>query len=211
MVASMAMLSRAVLTADISMHSCTKYMNGHSDVVMGVAICKDDEIHERLRYIQNAAGCVPSAFDSFLVLRSLKTLHVRMQRHEENAKKNAKFLEAHKNVAKVVYPGLESHPNHKIAKEQMKGFGGMITFFTVGGLEESKAVLENLHLFQLAESLGGVESLVEHPAIMTHASVPAEQRAVLGINDSLIRLSVGIEDVDELIEDLENALNKIQK
>lgn len=197
------------LGADISMHSCTKYMNGHSDVVMGVAITKDEEIHQRLRYIQNASGCIPSPFDSFLVLRSLKTLALRMQRHEENAFKIAKFLESHEKVEKVIYPGLESHPQHKLAKEQMRGFSGMITFYIKGDLEQAKSFLENVKIFQLAESLGGVESLVEHPAIMTHASVPLEQRKILGISNTLIRLSVGIEDADELLQDISNSLDKV--
>ena len=163
-------------------------------------------IYEKLFTLQNSIGPSSSPFDSWLVLRGIKTLAVRMQRHEENAMKIAKWLEAHDKVEKVIYPGLESHPQHVIAKEQMRGFGGMITFFIKGGLEDSRAFLEKVRLFHLAESLGGVESLIEHPAIMTHASVPKEIRESIGISDNLIRVSVGIEDADDLIGDLEFAL-----
>jgi cystathionine gamma-lyase len=189
---------------DIVMHSATKYLNGHSDVVMGVAITNNDEIHERLRYLQNAMGAVPSPFDSFLLLRGLKTLHLRMKAHEENAKRVVDYLLKHNNVEHVIYPGLESHPQHAIARQQMTGYGGMISFILRGNqLTEAKKFLEALQLIALAESLGGVESLIESPAIMTHASVPPEARLQLGISDSLIRLSVGVEDVEDIIDDLE--------
>jgi cystathionine gamma-lyase len=198
------------LGADVVVHSATKYLNGHSDVVMGIIVCKSQELKDRIGFVQNGMGAVPSPFDCFLVLRSLKTLHVRMREHAENAIKVARFLEAHSKVTKVIYPGLESHPQHAIAKEQYnKGFGGMITFFLKGGLEESRRFLESLKLVALAESLGGVESLIEHPAIMTHASVPADVRAGLGIDDSLIRMSVGIENLDDIIADLERGFNAV--
>lgn len=197
------------LGADIVMHSVTKYLNGHSDVVMGIVATNRDDLYTRLKYLQNAVGCIPSPFDSFLAIRGTKTLHVRMQRHEENAKKIATFLEGHPKVQRVLYPGLPSHPQHELAKKQMSGFSGMITFFIKGGIAESKRFLEALKIFALAESLGGVESLAEHPAIMTHASVPAEQRAKLGIDDTLVRLSVGIEDGDDLLNDIKNALDKV--
>mmetsp|Transcript_4533 Transcript_4533/g.6682 ORF Transcript_4533/g.6682 Transcript_4533/m.6682 type:complete len:392 (+) Transcript_4533:22-1197(+) len=197
------------LGADIVVHSCTKYIGGHSDSVMGTLLTSNDEIYNELKYLQNSVGMIPSPFDSFLILRSLKTLHVRMQRHEENAKTIAAFLEKHDKVEKVIYPGLESHPHHELAKKQMKGFGGMITFFVKGGLDEARTFLENVKVFALAESLGGVESLVEHPAIMTHASVPKDVREKLNISDTLIRLSVGIENIEDLLGDLENALSKM--
>lgn len=195
------------LGADLVVHSVTKYMNGHSDVVGGITVTSRDDLHERLRFIQNSVGAVPGPWDSFLVMRGLKTLHVRMQAHAKNAMAVAQFLEAHPKVERVVYPGLESHPQHALAREQMRGFGGMITFYLKGGLEESKRFLESVRIFTLAESLGGVESLIEHPAIMTHASIPAENRKKLGIDDNLIRLSVGIEEEADLIADLKNALN----
>lgn len=194
------------LGADIVCHSMTKYLGGHSDAIGGALIVNDDDIHKRLKFIQLSEGAVPGIQECFLFLRSTKTLHVRMDRHCENAAKVARFLEAHKKVEKVLYPGLESHPQHAIAKKQMRGFGGMITIYLKGGLAESRAMLETVRIFALAESLGGVESLIEHPAIMTHASVPADQRAKLGIADNLVRLSVGIEDVDDLIADLERAI-----
>jgi cystathionine gamma-lyase len=194
------------LGADIVVHSMTKFINGHSDVVGGALMFNSDELKEKIFFYQNAIGPCQSPFDSWLVLRGLKTLAVRMRTHQDNAMKIARFLEAHKNVEKVVYPGLESHPQHPLAKEQMKGFGGMITFYLKGGLPESRKFLENLNLFALAESLGGVESLVDHPAIMTHASIPQQVRESLGITDNLIRLSVGIEDAQDLIDDLEQAL-----
>ena len=194
------------LGADLVVHSVTKYMNGHSDVVGGAILMDRDDLHERLKFLQNAVGGVPGPMDCFLVLRGLKTLHVRMQRHAENAMAIARFLEAHPRVERVIYPGLESHPQHALARRQMSGFGGMITFFIDGGLDDARRFLERVKLFTLAESLGGVESLVEHPAIMTHASIPPEQRRKLGIGDTLIRLSVGIEDLADLKADLEQAL-----
>ncbi len=197
------------LGADIVMHSCTKYLGGHSDCVAGALVCNDEELADRLRFLQNAVGAVLGPMDCFLLLRSTKTLHVRVQRHGENAMQIAQYLSKHAKVERVVYPGLESHPQHAIAKRQMvpgRGFGGMITATLKGGLDEARRFLERVHLFSLAESLGGVESLIEHPAIMTHASVPAANRAALGISDGLVRLSVGIEDVDDLIGDLERAL-----
>ena len=194
------------LGADVVVHSSTKYINGHSDVVGGVAVTSNPTIAERLGFYSNAIGPVASPFDSFLAMRSLKTLAIRMQAHAKNAMAVAEFLEKHPKVEKVIYPGLKSHSQHALALEQMKGFGGMITFYIKGGLAESRRFLETVKIFALAESLGGVESLVEHPAIMTHASVPAETRKQLGISDSLIRLSVGIESQDDLIRDLKEAL-----
>ncbi|MFG0245511.1 MAG: cystathionine gamma-synthase [Phycisphaerales bacterium JB052] len=194
------------LGADIVCHSTTKYIGGHSDSIGGVLVTNDPDLHQRLKFIQLSEGAVPGIMECFLLLRSTKTLHVRMQRHCENAAKIADHLNNHPKVEKVIYPGLESHPQHKLAKQQMCGFGGMITIYIKGGLEESRAMLEKTHLFACAESLGGVESLIEHPAIMTHASVPAEHRAKLGITDNLVRLSVGIEGVDDLIADLDQAL-----
>lgn len=191
---------------DIVVHSATKYLNGHSDMVGGVAVTASEELAEKLAFLQNSAGAVQGPFDSFMVLRSLKTLPLRMQRHEENALALAQWLEQHPQIEKVIYPGLPSHPQHALAKAQMKGFSGMITILLKGGLEQSRRFLEKVSLFSLAESLGGVESLVDHPAIMTHASVPAEQRQALGILDNLVRLSVGIEDLDDLKYDLEQAL-----
>ncbi|MAO23462.1 MAG: cystathionine gamma-synthase [Phycisphaerae bacterium] len=194
------------LGADIVCHSTTKYIGGHSDSIGGVLVTNDPDLHQRLKFIQLSEGAVPGIMECFLLLRSTKTLHVRMQRHCENAAKIADHLNNHPKVEKVIYPGLESHPQHELAKRQMCGFGGMITIYIKGGLEESRAMLEKTHLFACAESLGGVESLIEHPAIMTHASVPAEHRAKLGITDNLVRLSVGIEGVDDLIADLDQAL-----
>lgn len=196
------------LGADIVMHSITKYMNGHSDVVGGVLVMNDSKLYDELKYLQNAVGAVPGPQDCFLVMRGLKTLHVRMKQHQENAMAIARHLSQHPKVEKVIYPGLESHPQHALAKKQMSGFGGMISFTIKGGLNESRRVLENTKLFALAESLGGVESLIEHPAIMTHASVPVENRAKLGISDNLIRISVGIEEAQDLIADLDHALSK---
>lgn len=193
--------------ADIVMHSATKYLGGHSDVVMGALVVNDKEIADKLYFIQNASGAICGPQDSFLVLRGLKTLHVRMQRHCENGKRIAEFLSKHPKIDKVYWPGFEDHPNHRIAKEQMKDFGGMISFVPQrNNLEEAIRILENLKIFTLAESLGGVESLAGHPATMTHASIPKEEREKLGIVDSLIRLSVGIEDVEDLIEDLRQAI-----
>ena len=193
---------------DITMHSATKYLNGHSDVVGGICVTAPgrDEIQDQLSYLQNAVGSVLGPFDSFMVLRALKTLPVRMERHCANALRISQFLETHPSIEKVYYPGLESHSQHELAKQQMPAFGGMVTAIIKGGLEKAKSFLERCELFALAESLGGVESLIEHPAIMTHASIPQEIRESLGISDGLIRLSVGIEDVDDLIEDLERAL-----
>ncbi len=196
------------LGAEIVVHSVTKYMNGHSDVVGGVLATSRDDLYQELKFLQNAVGGVPAPMDCFLVLRGLKTLHVRMERHAQNAMKVAKFLEGHARVARVIYPGLTSHPQHELARRQMSGFGGMITFFVKGGLPEARRFLEAVRIFTLAESLGGVESLIEHPAIMTHASIPAETRNALGIHDNLIRISVGIEEADDLIADLEQALTR---
>ncbi|MFG0313204.1 MAG: cystathionine gamma-synthase [Phycisphaerales bacterium] len=194
------------LGADIVCHSTTKYIGGHSDSIGGALLTNSDDLHQRLKFIQLSEGAVPGIMECFLLLRSTKTLHVRMERHCENAAKIADHLNNHPQVEKVIYPGLESHPQHELAKKQMCGFGGMITIYIKGGLDESRAMLEKTKLFACAESLGGVESLIEHPAIMTHASVPADQREKLGISDNLIRLSVGIENVDDLIEDLDRAL-----
>ncbi len=191
--------------ADVVAHSLTKYLNGHSDVVGGALIFKDQELRDRVAFLQNAAGAVISPMDSFMVLRGTKTLHVRMDRHESNAHTLATWLAGHKQVDKVIYPGLESHPQHALAKKQQRGFGGMISFVLKGGLDESRKFLSACQIFTLAESLGGVESLIEHPAIMTHASVPADRRAALGIVDGFIRLSVGIEDVVDLQGDLERS------
>ena len=193
---------------DIVVHSATKYLNGHSDLIGGVVVCSDDktELAEQLLYLQNAVGSIMNPFDSFLLLRSLKTLPVRMERHCSNAIQIANFLESHNSIQRVIYPGLESHPQHEIAKKQMNGFGGMISVEIKGGLEGAKKFLERTEIFSLAESLGGVESLIEHPAIMTHASIPPEVREEIGISDGLVRLSVGIEALEDLIDDLEKAL-----
>jgi cystathionine gamma-lyase len=193
------------LGADLVVHSTTKYLNGHSDVVGGAVVVDTDELRQRLAFLQNAVGAVPSPMDSFLVMRGTKTLHVRMQRHEDNARAIAAYLARHPQVDKVIYPGLESHPQHALARTQARGFGGMISFVLKGGLDESRRFLSACRLFALAESLGGVESLIEHPAIMTHASVPADRRAQLGIVDGFIRLSVGIEDEADLRGDLDRA------
>jgi cystathionine gamma-lyase len=192
---------------DIVMHSTTKYLNGHSDIVGGCVIANDADLASRLRFLHNAVGAIAGPFDSFLALRGLKTLALRMERHCANALKIAAWLERHPKVERVIYPGLESHPQHALAKKQMHGFGGIVTFFVKGGLAPTKRVLERTQLFTLAESLGGVESLIEHPAIMTHASIPAETRERIGISDSLVRLSVGVEDADDLIADLDQALS----
>ena len=193
---------------DIVVHSATKYLNGHSDVVGGMAICSEEntDLAERLAFLSNSVGSIMSPFDSFLVLRSLKTLSLRMQQHCESASEIANFLDAHGSVEKVYYPGLSGHINHEVAASQMNGFGGMISVVIKGGLESATRFLENTKLFTLAESLGGVESLIEHPAIMTHASIPKEIRERLGIVDGLVRLSVGIEAVEDLKGDLEHAL-----
>jgi cystathionine gamma-lyase len=195
------------LGIDLVMHSATKYLNGHSDMVGGVVVVGDDrELAERLAFLQNAVGAVAGPFDSFLALRGLKTLALRMERHCANALAVARFLERHPRVARVHYPGLESHPQHDLAARQMHGFGGMVTAELAGSLAEARRFLERVEIFALAESLGGVESLIEHPAIMTHASLPPEQRAALGIGDTLVRLSVGIEDEGDLLADLDQAL-----
>ncbi len=193
---------------DLVAHSMTKYLNGHSDVVAGALVMKRDDLHERLAFIQNAVGAVPGPLDSFLVLRGLKTLHVRMERHEQNAKLVASALIRHPKVEKVTWPGLPEHPEHALAKRQMSGFGGMLTFVIKGRLPAARAFLKSLRIFACAESLGGVESLIEHPAIMTHASVPPETRRRLGIDDGFIRLSVGIEHGQDLVDDLYQALEK---
>ena len=197
------------LGADMVMHSLTKYINGHSDVVGGAIMLNDESQYEKLWYLQNSIGPSQSPFDSWLVLRGVKTLSVRMKAHEENAIKIADFLIGHPKIEKVIYPGLESHPQHELAKSQMNGFGGMLSFYIKGGLSESNKFLKQLSLFTLAESLGGVESLIEHPAIMTHASVPEKERNELGISDNFIRISVGIEDVEDLKDDLKQALDAI--
>lgn len=206
---SPAFLQPLTLGADITLNSVSKYVNGHSDVIGGYLAMNDKDLRDRLAFIQNGVGAVPSPFDCYQAIRGIKTLSIRMKVHEQNATAVAKFLEKSDKIEKVYYPGLPSHPQHEIAKKQQKGMGGMITFWVKGGLEESKRFLENLKIINLAESLGGVESLVEHPAIMTHASVPAEQRQKLGIHDNLIRLSVGIEEVEDLIDDISRALGKI--
>jgi cystathionine gamma-lyase len=200
---------------DIVHHSATKYLGGHSDALGGILVTNRADLAEKLRFMQNAIGSVLSPFDSYMVLRGIKTLALRMARHGESALKIAQWLAKHPNVDRVVYPGLPSHPQHELAKKQMKlcghpnaGGGGMITIHIKGDLAESRRFLENVHLFALAESLGGVESLIEHPAIMTHASVPPDNRAKLGISDTLVRLSIGIEEADDLIADLDQALAK---
>ena len=196
---------------DLVVHSATKYINGHSDVVGGIVVCALDrqDLVEQMFYLSNAVGSIMSPFDSFLVMRSIKTLAVRMERHCEGAMSVANFLEQHPSIKKVYYPGLQSHAQHGLAKRQMNGFGGMISVVLKGGLASAKTFLENTNLFSLAESLGGVESLIEHPAIMTHASVPENIRNEIGIVDGLVRLSVGIETIGDLISDIEAALDKI--
>jgi cystathionine gamma-lyase len=196
---------------DLVVHSATKYINGHSDVVGGIVVCGPDrqDLVEQMFYLSNAIGSIMSPFDSFLVMRSLKTLSIRMERHCDSAMQVAQYLEQHEAIEKVYYPGLQSHPQHELAKQQMNGFGGMISVVLKGGLASAKTFLENTHLFSLAESLGGVESLIEHPAIMTHASVPEAIRNEIGIVDGLVRLSVGIETLEDLIADIKIALDKI--
>ena len=191
---------------DLVLHSATKYLNGHSDMVGGVVVTGENrELGERLAFLQNAAGAISGPFDSFLALRGLKTLHLRMQRHCENAAGIAAWLEQHRAVSRVIYPGLKSHPQHALAAAQMNGFGGMVTAVLRGDLESTRRFLEHCRVFALAESLGGVESLIEHPAIMTHASLPAERLRAAGITDTLVRLSVGVEDIDDLKADLDAA------
>jgi cystathionine gamma-lyase len=194
------------LGADIVMHSATKYLGGHSDVIGGILVVNDKDLGERLAFLQNSIGAIQAPFDSFLALRGLKTLALRVERASSNALALAQWMESHPAISRVVYPGLKSHPGHELAKRQMDAFGGMVTIFLKGGLDAARTFLERVSLFTLAESLGGVESLIEHPGIMTHASIPPERRAELGVDDALVRLSVGIEDVDDLRRDLEHAL-----
>jgi cystathionine gamma-lyase len=198
------------LGADLVLHSVTKYLNGHSDVVMGMVVTNNEELHTKLRFLQNAIGAIPAPFDCYMAMRGVKTLHIRMREHARTAMEVAKLLERSPVVDRVVYPGLASHPQHELAKRQMSGFGGMITFFLKGGLAESRVFLESLKLFVCAESLGAVECLAEHPAIMTHASVPPAQRKQLGISDSMVRLSVGIEDLDDILNDIRTALDAVK-
>ncbi|KAK3285552.1 hypothetical protein CYMTET_6847 [Cymbomonas tetramitiformis] len=204
------------LGADLVVHSATKYLNGHSDVVMGVICLNDPELHDRLKFLQNAIGGVPSPFDAFMLLRGVKTLHVRMRQHERNALAVASLLEGSSKVTRVAYPGLKSHPQHELAKRQQRGYGGMICVWLThdphvegAGLQAATRFLQALRLFTLAESLGGVESLAEHPAIMTHASVPVAQREQLGISNAMVRLSVGIEDTEDLLADVQHALTAV--
>ncbi|TAE31032.1 MAG: cystathionine gamma-synthase [Cytophagales bacterium] len=198
------------LGADLVVHSVTKYIGGHSDTVMGAIVTNDDDMAARLKFIQNACGAVPGPQDCFLALRGIKTLHVRMERHCQNAQRVAEYLQQHPKVSQVYYPGLPDHPGHELAKRQMRGFGGMASFELVGdSLPEAVRVMESFEVFSLGESLGGVESLCTHPASMTHASIPKPEREANGLKDTLIRLSVGIEDVDDLIEDLERAIAQI--
>jgi cystathionine gamma-lyase len=205
------MLQRPLeLGADMVVHSTTKYIGGHADVVGGAVVTNDQDLHDRLAFLQNSIGAVPGPNDCYLTLRGLKTLAIRIERHQQNAMTLAQWLEAHPQVDRVIYPGLESHPQHALAKSQMDGFGGMISFYVKGGLEESRRFLCAMRLFVLAESLGGVESLIEHPAIMTHASVPKDRREALGIADGFIRISVGIEHVDDLRADLERGFAAIK-
>lgn len=193
---------------DIVLHSTTKYINGHSDVIGGIIVTGSQDLHDKLRFLQNAIGGVPSPFDCWLVMRSTKTLGLRMRQHNENAIQMAKFLSTHPKVKKIYYPGLASHPQYELAKKQMSGFGGMISI-ELGSLENGKNLLRNVKIFALAESLGGVESLICHPASMTHGSIPLEDRLKLGLTDGLVRLSVGCEDAEDLIEDIKNALEKV--
>ncbi|MEM6318180.1 MAG: cystathionine gamma-synthase [Bacteroidota bacterium] len=198
------------LGADLVLHSATKYLGGHSDVILGAVVTKSKKLAERLHFLQNAVGAVPGPQDCFLILRGIKTLHLRVERACQNAKAIAKFLKAHPKVGNVYYPGFKDHPNHKVAKAQMKNFGGMVSFdLADDDYDKAKKVLSTTHLFTLAESLGGVESLIGHPASMTHASIPKKERLKVGLTDSLIRLSVGVEDVEDLIEDLEKAFQNV--
>ncbi len=197
------------LDADVVVHSATKYLGGHSDVIGGAIMVSNEAYYKRLKFNQNAIGAILSPFDSYLLLRGIKTLALRMEKHAENALKIAQYLETHLKITKVIYPGLKNHPQYVLAKNQMKGFGGMLSFEVKGGLKEVKTLLGSLKVIALAESLGGVESLIEHPALMTHASVPKAARDLIGISENLIRMSVGIEDVRDLLADLEQALSKI--
>ncbi|HRE68066.1 MAG TPA: PLP-dependent aspartate aminotransferase family protein [Cyclobacteriaceae bacterium] len=199
-----------LLGADIVMHSVTKYLSGHSDVIMGALVVNDDQLHQDLAFIANSCGAVPGPQDSFLVLRGIKTLHLRMERHCLNGKTIANFLKQHSKIGQVFWPGFSDHSNHAIAKKQMRDFGGMLSFTLKNdSTEKAKTLMENVNLFSLAESLGGVESLINHPASMTHASIPKEEREKNGLSDSLIRLSIGVEDVEDLIQDLTQALDSI--
>ena len=195
--------------ADVVMHSTTKYLGGHSDALGGLNVVADDELGKRMQSLRSATGGVAGPFDAYLTLRGVKTLALRMQRHQESAHLLARRLDEHAKVERVFYPGLENHPGNELAKRQMDGFGGVVSFIISGGIPEVGRFMNALEVFTLAESLGGVESLIEHPAIMTHASLPAEVRAKLGIDDSLVRLSVGIEDIDDLIDELDGALNAV--
>ena len=198
------------LGADIVMHSVTKYLSGHSDVIMGALVVNDDKIYQELAFIANSCGAVPGPQDSFLVLRGIKTLHLRMERHCFNGRKIAHYLRDHSKIGKVYWPGFTDHPNHEIAKKQMRDFGGMLSFTLKNdSVENASSLMESVELFSLAESLGGVESLINHPASMTHASIPKEERIKNGLSDSLIRLSIGVEDVEDLMADLEQALSKV--
>jgi cystathionine gamma-lyase len=196
------------LGADIVMHSLTKYMNGHSDAIMGAIMLNDEELNKKMLFLQNSCGAVPSPFDCYMVNRGLKTLALRMREHQKNGMEVAGYLDTNPRIEKVIYPGLKSHPQHDLFKKQMKGFGGMVSFYIKGDLKAATTFMQSLKIITLAESLGGYESLVEHPALMTHASVPAEQRAVLGINDNFIRMSIGLEDAQDLIKDINDALIK---
>ncbi|CAO3586808.1 unnamed protein product [Absidia cylindrospora] len=197
------------LGADIVVHSVTKYINGHSDVVMGIAVTNDQAVYEKLQFMQNSMGAVPSAMDCFLARRGLMTLEIRMQRHASNAQTLAEYLESNSNIEQVIYPGLPSHPNHELAKKQQRGFGGMVSFRVKGNLDNVNKFLGNLKYITLAESLGGVESLIELPCIMTHGAVSPEDRATLGITENLVRMSVGIENVEDLLADLKQALENM--
>jgi cystathionine gamma-lyase len=194
--------------ADLVLHSTTKYLNGHSDMIGGLILVNDEEIHERLRFLQNAAGGVPGPWDCWLALRGTKTLHLRMRAHNENGQRIAEWLEGHAAIERVYYPGLPSHPQHELARRQMAGFTGMISIET-GSLERARALVEGVRVFSLAESLGGVESLIGHPAMMTHASVPVARRQAMGLSDGLVRLSCGVEEVEDLMEDLDRALKRL--
>lgn len=197
------------LGADIVVHSTTKYLNGHSDSVGGAVMLNNDDFYQKIKFTQNSAGAILSAFDSYLVMRGIKTLSVRMREHQHNARQIAQMLEQHPKVKQVIYPGLPSHPQYKIANRQMSGFGGMLSFELDGDLQTAKKFVENLEFFALAESLGGVESLIELPSLMTHASVPPAERAKIGLSETLVRLSVGIENIDDLMTDLQNGLNRL--
>jgi cystathionine gamma-lyase len=196
------------LGVDMVIHSTTKYLNGHSDMVGGLVVVRDDDLHERLRFLQNAAGAVPGPWDCWLALRGTKTLHLRMRQHNENGQRIAEWLEQRPEIERVYYPGLPSHPQHELAKRQMSGFTGMVSIET-GSLDRARKLVESVRVFALAESLGGVESLIGHPAMMTHASVPLDRRQAMGLSDGLVRLSCGVEDAEDLIADLEQALDRL--